>query len=387
MPTNCTNCDNESRRTDFAGNPYCTDCYSCTYSSCESCGAELANNETRLTRTGDVTCESCIELRRIECECCNAEMDRCDSFQLEHGERVCHTCHDEMTIECTDCGVRFSGDDDSERPFCRNCINRDEWNNFGFHVVEPGYDQIRSKRKFGVEIETSACDDHKSIRSDTVFGCKTDGSVDGKEFVSPVLYGDEGLDEVRKICGHARRLGWEIDSACGLHTHFDLSNESDENCFKVAHAYMHTYDFWTTFITNARKRNYYCAKHTYGPADLAGYSESFYDWVCTYANEKYTWANFGAYTRFKTIEIRHHAASLNPTKLCNWIKAHTRFIDNVVSMSIPEINRALAGRSVYDQFNIVKAWWDDAELADHYKERAALFGKPITNPVLAAAMS
>jgi hypothetical protein len=263
-----------------------------------------------------------------------------------------------------------------ELGLCPRCVTNAEWNNSGFYVEQPTLDDIKSPRKFGVEIETHRCDDHINVRGDTVFGCKRDGSIDGMEFVSPVLYGDEGLDEVRKICGHARRLNWRINSSCGIHLHLDLSDESNDSCFKVALAYGATYDFWTSFISNARKRNYYCAPTKYTPADIVG-KDDFHDWAhWASQGDRYWWCNWYAYTKQKTVEIRHHAASLNPTKLCNWIKAHTRFIDGAIASSRSDIIRGLEGRNRFDQFELIAQWWDDEELEEFYRGRAAEFQKP-----------
>jgi hypothetical protein len=109
---------------------------------------------------------------------------------------------------------------------------------------------------------------------------------------------------------------------------------------------------------------------------LIGYDD-FYEWCCdVIQGERYNWVNWYAYTRHKTVEIRHHSATLNATKSVNWIKAHTRFIDAVVSMSKAEVVRSLAGRNVFDQFNVISDWWDDSDLSQFYKNRAAQFRKP-----------
>ena len=370
---------------DYNGHIHCRACYDRTYSSCNDCGAELTFNEARQSGGDDCFdyCECCFNDRRSTCGHCDQLIESGRIRTGPNNHDICQDCSDNHVVSCVDCSrLNYF---DGERPttyVCSRCEGRTDWENTGFYTDTPTYSEIKSERKFGIEIETSACNDHPTIRRDTVFGAKTDGSVDGKEFVSPVLYGDEGLAEVRKLCGHARRLGWQINSACGLHIHLDLSNESQGNCFKLAWAYHHTYDFWTSFISDSRKRNYYCARHSYGPADLVGYDDhsDFYEWCCNqFGGERYNWVNFQAFTRFKTVEIRHHAASLNPTKLCNWIKAHTRFIDNIVNMSVGEINNKLGGRSVYDQMNVIAGMWDDDDLTDHYKERAALFGKPFVS--------
>lgn len=367
----------------------CSDCFYDSYILCEGCGCEmLAEDGVYHTNAdGDHYCSSCWEDERRNncCHSCESQLDRYASMRDPDGERVCRRCFDRYFQGCAgrNC-TRVVRQDGSN--FCRECRRRGEWDDHGFYVETPTFDDIRSERKFGVEIETSACPEHVEIQSDTVFGCKPDGSVDGMEFVSPVLYGDQGLEEVRKICGHARRLNWAIDSACGLHLHLDLSSEPQENCYKLAYAYMYTYDFWTTFVSNARKRNYYCAKHTYTAADITRCPDNFYEWChLVSGGDRYNWVNWYAYTRHKTVEIRHHSATLNPTKLTNWIKAHARFIDGVMRTPKADVIRGLSGCSVFDQFMLISEWWDDSDLSSYYRGRAETFRKPIRKECLVTA--
>lgn len=387
MPTQTTTCRCRSCRAatespieSLEGTPYCNDCYHTRYILCDDCGCELRRDvDTIREHQREYYCESCYESRVRTCEDCGCELTPGEVVEGPGNTPFCQSCYDNAITRCSDCDCQVWIDEANRQGdsyLCRNCASRGEWADAGFYTESPTYTELRSERKFGIEYETHTCDDHNTIRGDTVFGCKPDGSVDGMEFVSPVLYGDEGLEEVRKLCGHARRLGWSVNSACGFHLHCDLSSESNENCFKVAHAYMHTYEFWTRFISNARMRNYYCAKHFYSESDLIGYTD-FYEWCCDIIQgERYNWVNWYAYTRHKTVEIRHHSATLNPTKSVNWIKAHTRFIDAVVQRSKAEVVRALAGRSVFEQFEAISSWWDDDDLTSFYRNRAEQFHKP-----------
>lgn len=389
MPTvlreTCANCRRETSRPSYPlfGDPMCHRCYNERFVNCGGCGAEEYRHNHSLTFSDtQLYCPSCLEVFRSQCAECGETADHYHVTPTQF--RICTPCFERLYTTCQDCGMLVLRSD-SRSDLCRDCYNRTEWSDRGFYIEEPSFSEIRSERRFGIEIETSACPEHITIRDETVFGCKPDGSVDGMEFVSPVLYGDEGLNEVRKICELGRRLNWQVDSACGLHLHVDLSNETAENCFKVAHAYHYTYDFWTSFISNARKQNYYCAKHYYQDTDLAGFSD-FMEWAYS-ANggERYIWCNWQSYTRHKTVELRHHSATLNGTKICNWVKAHTRFIDSVVSKPRAEIIQTLSGGSVYDQFQVISDWWNDSELSNFYKERAANFRKPFVREALVVA--
>jgi len=56
---------------------------------------------------------------------------------------------------------------------------------------------------------------------------KEDGSLDsmdcGREFISPVLYGSEGVSNVCKVMDILRRKNFFVDSSCGIHIHVGIS--------------------------------------------------------------------------------------------------------------------------------------------------------------------
>ena len=57
----------------------------------------------------------------------------------------------------------------------------------------------------------------------------------GNELVSPRLSGQDGLDELGKVCDILNLLGCDINKTCGLHIHHDVTNivnESDANAMR-----------------------------------------------------------------------------------------------------------------------------------------------------------
>ena len=361
----------------------CSSCRDAYIRSCSDCGGEI---DTRCDPNhliqGEYVCDPCNEDRRTECHQCNDSLLQNQVILSPNGDNICSECFAEECCYCDTCTrVVWANQVTSinNNNYCERCMAQAEWNDNGFFTDSPTFTEIGSERRFGVEFETSSCPNHITIRGDTVFGCKPDGSVDGMEFVSPILYADQGFEEIRKLCSQARERNWRVNSSCGFHLHLDMSNESPKNCIKVAMAYHLTYDFWSCFISNSRKNNYYCAQHLYNSASFAGYERSnrtFTDWIHNLAPEKYTWVNWQSYLRHQTVELRNHSATLNATKVCNWIKAHARFIDKVVTMDKVDILNDLSGKSTYDQFKVISQWWGCDDLAEFYKNRAAEFNKP-----------
>ena len=102
--------------------------------------------------------------------------------------------------------------------------------------------------KFGIEIETHLPADahiaiggyHRGVEIDT-WGAPTfqgkywkaerDGSIrptghnrKGCEFVSPILWGDEGLAKLSEFLEFARNLGARVNRSCGLHITVDVAS-------------------------------------------------------------------------------------------------------------------------------------------------------------------
>jgi len=46
--------------------------------------------------------------------------------------------------------------------------------------------------------------------------------------------------------------------------------------------------------------------------------------------DRYHWLNLDSIDKHGTIEIRLHSSTLDANKVCNWVKAHLRFVDWVV---------------------------------------------------------
>ena len=71
---------------------------------------------------------------------------------------------------------------------------------------------------------------HWKIVSDSSVSSHRNGLYGDNELVSPRLKGQEGLDELEKVCQTLQLLGCEVNRTCGIHIHHDVTNivrESD----------------------------------------------------------------------------------------------------------------------------------------------------------------
>jgi hypothetical protein len=203
------------------------------------------------------------------------------------------------------------------------------------------------------------------------------------EFISPVLSSDTGLDAINDFCRRAGHASFEVNAQCGFHAHFDTRDLSVAQLKSVAYAYSRTYAAWAACVPEARRSNSYCGKHSWGRADLDGICDmsgwrSFAGNLC-----RYQWINLAAFNVHGTFEVRLHSATLEGEKVCNWVKAHTRFIDRVRNMTFNEID-AFFGQTVKTQFAGLAKTWDDTELTDFYAGRAEKFGTTVTTNITVA---
>jgi len=221
----------------------------------------------------------------------------------------------------------------------------DCWQPKVFDVSIATYKRIRSKRKFGVEIETSRCPDHTDLYGKTKFGCKGDCSISGLEFDSPILYGDEGLEYIEYFMEFATDHDWDVDEDCGCHTHYDMRDENEESLFRIAYAYALTTCFWACFVPRYRRGNRYCHVSSYTCRDIRSAwrrcqregNYNFSEWC--YQNDRYDYINTRAYNDHGTFENRLLEGNLNPNDICTWITLNCRFMDYVKGYHFDDLDQ------------------------------------------------
>jgi hypothetical protein len=269
--------------------------------------------------------------------------------------------------------VRDDADYRNDYPYCRDCSS-EGWDEEYF---SPGdsFSAIGSTRKFGVELETSECPDYEELRGQTVFGCKDDGSIDGKEFVSPILSSDAGLTAIEEFCADARNMGFKVDAKCGYHLHLNLRGASLEAIKRVAIAYRLTEATWQSFVPKSRRENHYCDSLPWSMERVRKIEawDDFFEFLGEF--DRYHWANLEAFRCHHTIEIRLHTSTLDANKVTNWVKAHLRFVDWVVAATDEEVLGIPT--DLTEQFAFLCNVWGDETLADFYAERAKTFGTMI----------
>jgi formylmethanofuran dehydrogenase subunit E len=384
--TECTECGEFIPRDDAIsvdGEDYCESCHDERFATCANCRKTVARDDDAhfvdRRRGGGWYCGDCFNEHFATCCACDEVIPQEESHTV-NGDTYCDNCYCEHYTSCESCGEEIACDDafySDNGVYCTDCAPDGEndgaqWD-MGAFSPSRVFREMKSHRRYGVELETSSCPDHGSLEGRTLFGCKDDGSIKGMEFVSPALSSDKGLGEIREFCRLAERNGFKVDKNCGYHAHFDISREPAANIKAILVAYHATYALWASMVPPDRRRNHHCKCHDWQPSE--------FDDVLTQADfrskvgciDRYQWCNVSAYYRHGTVEIRLHSATLDAEKICNWVKAHARFIDWAVKHTPWEIRNRFQG-SPSEQFQALAEIWDDTGLADFYRRRAEKFG-------------
>ncbi len=352
--------------------PVCRRCHYHYNTYCYTCGTP-SRSMTMVRDLGISYCRQCADQHLLVC--CECNDSGTTDFRDIYPGIFCPSCMEEHIRLCINCDSYFrleeGAEDTNGDPICYNCESDCiTWTALEFNPIESNFDEIQSKRTFGIEIETARCNGFSKLKNDTIWGCTNDYSIAGKEFITPPLYGDEGLKLIRDFCDTANSLGWEVDSHCGLHLHIGIKHFNAVELRSLAYAYHITYGIWSKFVSYNRVSNSMCASPSYPQSDITNINiDDLEDWeYFVAARDRFDAVNWRAFLVHGTIELRLMDGTLSGELICNWIKAHVRFIDFVTKHNIDELDLLLDGDDYYQFTAITEIIGMD--LADYYAQLA-----------------
>lgn len=211
---------------------------------------------------------------------------------------------------------------------------------------------VTTERNFGVEIECFGIEMSAVQKILKVAGIQcgvvgyghrlasywkitTDSSVpDGFELVSPILCGEPGKEEIRKVCQALINARVKVDKRCGFHVHVnarDLTGADLINTAKRYSAFEGVIDGWMPENRRAN-RNRYCLsmdnilnifrnqtiQPEESPSRVAGLLH----------DSRYHKLNLCAFARHGTVEFRQHSGTIDSEKIINWVEFCLNFVEN-----------------------------------------------------------
>jgi len=157
----------------------------------------------------------------------------------------------------------------------------------------------------------------------------SDGSISGNgiEFVSPILRGQDGLEQVRKITNALVTIGATVNQSCGFHVHVGARGETTE-FFK---ALIKLYGKFETALDGVMPlsrrgdRNRYCASVIQFNTPAIDEANSIQQ-VIRAIPSRYYKLNLQAFAKHGTVEFRQHAGTVDADKAINWITVCLRLV-------------------------------------------------------------
>lgn len=217
--------------------------------------------------------------------------------------------------------------------------------------------QFDSNRSFGVEIETAVRGNEVRIAralvaagieasapgythnaSRTTWKVVPDGST-GSEVVSPILKGQDGLNQIKAVCEVLTAIGCRVDSSTGLHVHHDFTDGTAKQMKNVAYMAAKMQKLTNALLPSrvnsrwAKQLNITEMDSIYKRiSNVRGFYNSDVAAVAGSLThgDRYYLLNTTAYNRHSTIEFRQHTGSLNATKIISWVV----FTQNIVNVGM-----------------------------------------------------
>ena len=330
--------------------------------------------------------------------CCVCH-DRKPSHQFSVATGICLECFDRSYGICEECGVivYHHGRGITRSTHRRAHYHRGQllcnlcdcdrscdryWSPTPLDVSNATYDRIGSERKFGVEIETSRCTGYRGLFGRTHWGAKTDCTVNGMEFDSPIMYGDEGLKQIEEILAYGDDHDWSAGTECGCHTHYDMRDESKDQLLSIMYAYSRSIAMWARFVPPRRLSGSYSILPGWGAPDLRLFVdgsqciESFGDMLRRFRCDRYELVNFNSYFDHTTFEVRMLEGTVDPDMICKWITIHCRFMDAVRNLSFDAIDDIFNG-DYNNDLEKLAILIGDAKLIDWLDARRVEFNNQI----------
>lgn len=180
-----------------------------------------------------------------------------------------------------------------------------------------------------------------------------DGSVRGGcEVVSPILKGDAGLEQLRRVMEVLTQNGCTVNRTCGLHVHVGARGATARQVANVARMFIRHELNFDRIVSPSRRgnENHYCqSNRARARAELptmqrlrrAETIQSVGTVVCGsygpgYHHSRYHKLNTSAYATHGTIEFRQHQGTVDAEKACHWVRLVTGFV--AVAFSAPDVN-------------------------------------------------
>ncbi len=218
-----------------------------------------------------------------------------------------------------------------------------------------GAEVVWTDLTFGVEIECLATmDRYETSRLLNVNGFGDwrvvhDGSLSagGREVVSPILRGEEGIATLTKVMDLLKSNGHTVNDSCGLHCHIGARDLSIAQLRNVAHRFLAAEAHFDSIVPPSRRNNRYCQSNVRRMRDsdytalrssraVGSLARAMNGGLSPvhYNPYRYYKLNFQSYSLHGTIEFRQHGGTIESQKASAWVRLIAGFVADSASHAI-----------------------------------------------------
>ena len=414
----CSKCEELHANEDgvrACGSLMCISCRDDNYTYCDHCGEwDRDEDSHEITSDNTMVCDSCFDDYYETCNDCEATYGRDDGYYVSGYGSVCDNCRD-YYYYCNECGEYHEENngeyDDDDNWTCDRCLNgRSEHIRCGDGVQQASntFKEIAYENTYGIELETSKAVSESMI---SVFSEVHDGSITGKEYVSPILQGDEGLQKIREFCYNAVKAKAEVDNACGYHVHIGSGHLNFQQIKNVWWLYKYFEPVFYAMLPKSRSKqagsgSCWCApindmftfKQIENCENNRDLMRLYYNFRHNdeermqdhakgnrYANQRYRSINLHSHWYRGTIEFRGHSGTLDSRKTINWLKLHLLVVDLATNTPFDKLkkdfptnkNRDQRAQLLVNAVKVSKLKNDAIDLCAYMNQRISKFNPPI----------
>ena len=207
---------------------------------------------------------------------------------------------------------------------------------FGIEIEAKGLSHtevVNLLRNAGFNADRAYYSDHTTTAGK--WKVKPDASVqNGFEVVSPILSGEQGIEDVRKVMNLLDTNGAIVDRQCGLHVHWGVSDWDLKKFQSLYKWYAKFEQAIDSILAPSRRLNNsrWARGYSAGTINHASITDFFQrikgarnlnqlrQIVGHGSYNRYTKLNMEAFWAHRTIEFRQHQGTLNSDKAEHWIR-------------------------------------------------------------------
>lgn len=202
---------------------------------------------------------------------------------------------------------------------------------FGIEIEAFGVSKTILKQKLEAEGIQVAIESYNHIVRNH-WKITTDSSINGHqgfELVSPILQGQNGIDQLKKVCRALNKAKAKVNKSCGLHVHIGANDYTLDHFKNLVVNYINLEKQFDKMMPNSRRKN----NNTYCKS-ITGYSKrqvksktSISGLLDMLTSSRYRKLNLKSFRTYGTAEFRHHSGTTSFGKIKNWIIICSRLIE------------------------------------------------------------